>query len=168
MTAPDHPLPHVVTGLISQAGRTGRAHQRLGPATAGHDRPRPCGSRLRLFDPDVDLLPLSPRKVAPVLYDTKGDTGRVILDTLRASMRPLTTAQVCEAVMKARDLDTNDKALCRVMMRRTNANLKHWQKKRGLIRSMPGPGQQLLWEVAFLRGCPEIGIFPAFWKAHCL
>src|SRR5665213_4390897 len=36
---------------------------------------------LRLFDPDVDLAALSPRKVAPVLYDAKGDTGRVILDT---------------------------------------------------------------------------------------
>jgi hypothetical protein len=101
---------------------------------------------LRLFDPDVDLAALSPRKVAQVLYDTKGDTGRVILETLRTSMRPLTTAQVCEAVMKARGLDTNDKGLCRLMMRRTNANLKHWAKKRGLIRSMPGPGQQLLWE----------------------
>jgi len=102
---------------------------------------------LRLFDPDVDLAALSPRKVAPVLYDTKGDTGRVILDTLRASMRPLTTAQVCDAVMKARNLDTNDKALCRLMMKRTTANLKHWQVKRGLIRSMPGVGQQLLWEI---------------------
>jgi hypothetical protein len=61
-------------------------------------------------------------------------------------MRPLSTAQVCEAVMTARALDTNDRALCRLMMRRTNANLKHWAKKRGLIRSMPGPGQQLLWE----------------------
>jgi hypothetical protein len=49
--------------------------------------------------------------------------------------------------MKARNLDTNDRALCRMMMRRTNANLKHWQKKRGLIRSMLGLGRQLLWEV---------------------
>src|SRR5258708_23856840 len=88
---------------------------------------------LRLFDPDVDLAALSPRKVAPVLYDTKGDTGRIILDTLRESMRPLSTAQVCEAVMKARNLDTNDRALCRLMMKRTTANLKHWQAKRGLI-----------------------------------
>jgi hypothetical protein len=102
---------------------------------------------LRLFDPGVDLAALSPCKVAPVLYDTKRDTGRNILETLRTSMRPLTTAQVCDAVMLARGLDTNDKGLCRVMMRRTNANLKHWAKKRGLIRSMPGPGQQLLWEV---------------------
>jgi hypothetical protein len=59
-------------------------------------------------------------------------------------MRPLTTAQVCAAVMKARNLDTNDKALCRMMMRRTNANLKHRAKTGGLILSIPGPGQQLL------------------------
>jgi hypothetical protein len=102
---------------------------------------------LKLFDPDIVIGKLSPRKVAPVLYDTKGDTGRVILDTLRNAMRPLSTAQVCEAVMKARNLDTNDKALCRLMMKRTTANLKHWQAKRGLIQSMPGVGQQLLWEV---------------------
>lgn len=103
---------------------------------------------LRLFDPDVDLAALAPRKVAQVLYDTKGDTGRVILETLRTAMRPLTTAQVCEAVMVARNLDTNDKALCRLMMKRTNANLRHWQNKRSLIRAMPGPGQQLLWEIS--------------------
>ena len=49
--------------------------------------------------------------------------------------------------MKARNLDTNDKALCKLVMKRTFANLKHWSRKRGLIRSMPGPGQQLLWEI---------------------
>jgi hypothetical protein len=103
---------------------------------------------LRLFDPEVDMAALSPRKVAPILYDTKGDTGRIILETLRTATRPLTTEQVCLAVMKARNLDDNDKALCRLMMRRTNANLKHWAKRRGLIRSMPGPGQQLLWDIA--------------------
>lgn len=102
---------------------------------------------LRLFDPNVDLAALPPRKVAPISYDTKGDTGRIILETLRTATKPLTTEQVCQAVMVERRLDTNDKALCRTMMRRTNANLKHWAKKRGLIRSMPGPGQQLLWEV---------------------
>jgi hypothetical protein len=102
---------------------------------------------LRLFDPDVDMGQLGPRKVAQVLYDTKGDTGRIILDALRTATMPLTTATVCEAVMKARDLDTNDKGLCRLMMKRTLANLKHWSRKRGLIRSMPGPGQQFLWEL---------------------
>ena len=28
---------------------------------------------LRLFDPEVDMAALAPRKVAQVLYDTKGD-----------------------------------------------------------------------------------------------
>lgn len=103
---------------------------------------------LLMFDPGVDLAALPARKVAPVSYDTKGDTGRIILETLRTATKPLSTAQVCDAVMAARRLDTNDKALCRVMMRRTNANLKHWARKRGLIRSMPGVGQQLLWEIS--------------------
>lgn len=62
-------------------------------------------------------------------------------------MRPLSAARVCKAMMKARALDTNDKALCRLNLRQINANLKHWQHKRDLIRSMPGPGQRLLLEV---------------------
>jgi hypothetical protein len=102
---------------------------------------------LLLFDPNADMAALPPRKIAPVSYDTKGDTGRIILETLRNATKPLSTEQVCQAVMAARRLDTNDRALCRTMMRRTNANLKHWAKKRGLIRSMPGVGQQLLWEI---------------------
>ena len=60
---------------------------------------------------------------------------------------PVSTAKVCEAVMKARGLDTDDKGLCRLMMKRTVANLKHWSKKRGLVRSLPGPGQQFMWEL---------------------
>lgn len=93
---------------------------------------------LRLFDPNVDMAALPPRKVAPVLYDTKGDTGRIILETLRTATRPLTTAAVCEAVMLARGLDTNDKGLCKLMMKRTFANLKHWQRKRGLMALVLG------------------------------
>jgi hypothetical protein len=139
---------HVVSALktkrIQVASQIEALQGQLRQATIDLDH---VEAALRLFDPDVDLAALSPRKVAPVLYDTKGDTGRIILETLRTSMRPLSTAQVCETVMKARALDTNDKALCRMMMRRTNANLKHWAKKRGLIRSMPGPGQQLIWEI---------------------
>ena len=77
---------------------------------------------VRLFDPDVDLAALSPRKVAPVLYDTKGDTGRVILRNPADRHEAAHHNQVCEAVMKARGLDTNDRGLCRLMMRRTNAN----------------------------------------------
>jgi hypothetical protein len=104
-------------------------------------------SALRLFDPEVDIGELGPRKVPQLLTDTRGDTGRVILDTLRTAMRPLSTNQVTEAVMKARGLDTNDKGLCRLMAKRTFANLKHWHRKRGMVRPMPGPGQEFMWEL---------------------
>ncbi len=96
---------------------------------------------LRLFDPNVELAALFARKVAPVSYDAKGDTGRIILETLRTAITPITTAAVRGRDEGARP--TDDKGLCRLMMKRTVANLKHWSVKRGLIWSMPGPGQQL-------------------------
>ena len=102
---------------------------------------------LRIFDPTINLGELGPRKVPQVLADIHGDTGRIILDTLRTATVPLPTYKVCEAVMKARGLDTDDKGLCRLMMKRTVANLKHWSQKRGLVRSLPGPGQQKMWEL---------------------
>lgn len=102
---------------------------------------------LKQFDPDVNLGELGPRKVPQVLTDIHGDTGRVILDTLRTATAPISTAAVCEEVMRARGLDTDDKGLCRLMMKRTVANLKHWSKKRGLVRSLPGSGQQFVWEL---------------------
>lgn len=102
---------------------------------------------LKLFDPDVVISELGPRKVPQVLSDIHGDTGRVILDTLRTATAPMSTTAICEVIMKARGLDTDDKALCRLMMRRTVANLKHWATKRGLIRSMPGPNKQFAWEL---------------------
>lgn len=145
LTRPD---THVVSVLKSKrmevAGQIESLQAQLRQAVIDLDH---VETSLRLFDPDVDLAALPPRKVAPVSYDTKGDTGRIILATLRESPRPLSTEAICQAVMVERRLDTNDKALCRVMMKRTLANLKHWSKRRGLIRSMPGVGQQLLWEL---------------------
>ena len=99
--------PHVVSALkekrIQVASQIEALQGQLRQATIDLDH---IEASLRLFDPDVDLAAQSPRKVAPVLYDHKGDTGRVILDALRESMRPLSTAHFCEAVMKARNLDT--------------------------------------------------------------
>src|ERR1043165_9404767 len=106
-----------------------------------------CEATLKLFDPDLKIADLGPRKVPQVLSDVHGDIGRVILDTLRQATAPLSTSKICEVIMKARGLDTEDKGLCRLMMKRTPANLKHWSTKRGLIRYMPGLGQEYVWEI---------------------
>jgi hypothetical protein len=49
--------------------------------------------------------------------------------------------------MKERSLDLNGVALRRVMGRRIGACLNHWRRVRGILKSIPGPGQTLLWEL---------------------
>jgi len=49
--------------------------------------------------------------------------------------------------MKGRGLDVTDAALKRVMSRRVGACLNHWQRVRHVVKSMPGPGQTLLWQL---------------------
>ena len=56
------------------------------------------------------------------------------------------TGAIAERVMVERGLDTGDVALRRIIANRVSACLRHWEKKRGAIRSMPGPGQSRMWE----------------------
>ena len=51
--------------------------------------------------------------------------SRIILETLKATARPLDTAQLSETVMRERGLDTNDKALIQTMRKRVEACCKH-------------------------------------------
>ena len=82
-----------------------------------------------------------------MIDDIYGDASGLILDALRNASAPLSSSNVCEAIMSARGLDTDDEALCRLMMKRTLANVKHWSRERVLIRPMPGIGQEVLWEL---------------------
>ena len=101
---------------------------------------------LKLFAPDMNMAELEPRRVPHALPAVHGDSARVLFDTMRLAQRPVTTGAITEAIMEARNLDTNDTSLCRLMGRRTNAMLKHWVRK-GMVRGMPGPGQQKMWEL---------------------
>src|SRR5262249_15032593 len=57
---------------------------------------------LALFDPDFDFDCPPARRIAPAWGDTKRDSGRIILETLRHAAKPLLTEQICQAVMVAR------------------------------------------------------------------
>jgi hypothetical protein len=105
---------------------------------------------IRLFDPDIDLGQVAPRKVPPPFHAMHGELSRIILDTLREAHAPLATRALTEVVMRGRGLDVHDPQLIRLMGRRMIASLAHWRRKR-VVRSMPGPGQQLLWELVGLR-----------------
>lgn len=102
---------------------------------------------LRIFAPDIDLGEIAPRRVPTAHHAFRGEVSRIILETLRETTRPLDTIQLTHCVMKERGLDTNDVGLVRTISRRVGACLRHWEKKRGAIRSTPGPGQRNLWQI---------------------
>ena len=65
---------------------------------------------------------------------------------LRQLDKPLTTHDLAQHVIAERELNTSDKRLVRLVGKRVGACLCH-QREKGLVRSEPGPGQFMLWEV---------------------
>lgn len=147
-TRPDKALPHVVTALIAKrgelAGRIEHLQEELRQAVVDLDN---VEATLRIFAPDLEIPDLAPRQVAPALPPMKGDTTRIVLNAIHAADRPPTTNELTEVVMKARGLDTENAALFRVMSKRVGACLRNLKNERGIVRSMPGPGQQNLWQI---------------------
>lgn len=101
----------------------------------------------RLFAPDIDMEEIGPRRVPPAHHAFRGEVTRMLLQALRNATRPLTTTELAERVMQERGLDMNNVQLKRTMGRRVGASLNHWKRVRGLVTSMPGPGQVNMWEI---------------------
>jgi len=145
---PEKALPHVVTALIQKrgelAGRIDHLQTELRQAVVDLDN---VEATLRIFAPDAAIPDLAPRNIPPGAPAGRGDTLRVILTALREAARPLTTNELTEAVMKARRLEIDNPKLFRTMSKRVGASLRNAKNERGIIRSMPGPGQQSLWQI---------------------
>jgi anti-sigma factor RsiW len=90
---------------------------------------------------------LTPRNVPAAAPAAQGDTTRIILVALRNAARPLTTNELTEAVMKERGLAIDNASLFRTISRRVGASMRYFKTGKGLIRDMPGPGQQHLWQI---------------------
>jgi len=145
---PDKALPHVVTALIQKrgelAGRIDHLQSELRQAVVDMDN---VEATLRIFAPDAELPGLAPRTVPPSEPAERGTTLRVILVALHEAARPLTTNELTEAVMKARGLEIDNARLFRTMSKRVGACLRNARSERGVIRSLPGPAQQHLWQI---------------------
>lgn len=147
--SPDHPLPHVLTGLIEKrrelAGKIEALQAQVRQATVELDH---IEASIRIFDPEIDLQAIGVRPVPPVHHAFRGETSRIVLEAIRTAGRPIDTTAITERVMKERGLDRNDAALFRLMSKRVGACLRHWEKARGVIRSLSGPGQVKLWQIS--------------------
>ena len=141
-------LPHVVTALIAKraeiAGQIENLQGQVRRLTVDLDH---IEESIRIFAPDIDVAAIAPRPVPPMHHAFRGEISRILLEALRTAVGPLSTNQLTERVMRERALDLNDARLCRTMGQRVGASLNHWKRERGVIQSMPGPGQVLLWEL---------------------
>lgn len=146
VSVPDKALPHVVTGLIAKraelAGVIEHLQAKVRQATVELDH---VEATLRIFQPDIDLMAIGVRPVPPAHHAFRGETSRIVLAAIREAGRPIDTTAITERVMQERGLDRNDAGLFRTMSKRVGACLRHWEKQRGAIRSMPGAGQVKLW-----------------------
>ncbi len=101
---------------------------------------------IRLFDPDIDLEEIRPKPLPPRHAAYRGELSRIILTALRQSTDGLTAQQLAQHVMAERGMNTADKRTVRLIGKRVGACLRHY-RERGLVRSVGGHGQHLVWKV---------------------
>jgi len=138
---------HVATALIAKrrelAGVIEDLQRQLKIAVTSLDH---VEASLRLFVPDIDLTEHGPRPVPPPHAAFKGEVTRILLETLRTAGRPMNTRDLAEIVMRERGLPWDDLKARRTIHQRVGACLNHW-KNRSVLKSTPGPGQMLNWEI---------------------
>lgn len=102
---------------------------------------------IRIFDPDIDLAEIRPQPLPPRSAAFKGQVTQAIFSYLREAKGPLTTRQMTDRVMSDRGLNTLDKQLVRLIMKRVGAACKH-HRNLGRMRSLRGTDGLMLWEAA--------------------
>jgi len=143
------PTPEdMVAGLIQKrseiAAEIEALQRQVKAATAQFDR---VEATIRIFQPDIDFGGLMFSPVPPRHAAFKGEVTRILIETLRDSKEPISTAELTETLMRARGLPVGDKRLRRTMLGRVGSTLSGLRRKKGIVNSMPGEGQTLLWRL---------------------
>ena len=140
--------PHVVTALIAKraelAGKIDKAQKDLRQLAIEMDA---IDRALLIFDPDADIMAIQPKPVPVVHRALRGEVKRVILDMLRAAKAPVTSRAIAHKVMKERGLDSKDRPLERLMVKRVGAALRSLRKQ-GLVTEVLIAGKFMNWELA--------------------
>jgi hypothetical protein len=99
------------------------------------------------FDPDYDLGSIRPKRPRGPDVARRGEMSRFVLGVLRDAAAPVLTSDIAAKFMAARGMDGQDRKLVERITKRIVSTLRH-QGQKGTVRSQPGPGRMLLWEVA--------------------
>ncbi len=102
---------------------------------------------IRQFDPDYDLGSIRPKRQRGPDVAGRGEMSRFILGVLREATEPMPTPDIAARFMAQRGIDGEDRRLVERITKRIVSTLRH-QGQKGAVRSQPGPGRVLLWEIA--------------------
>lgn len=139
---------HVLSGLAKRrAELTGEAETlRARLAQIGADLGH-LDAVIRQFDPDYDLGSIRPKRPRGPDTARPGEMSRFVLGVLRGTEESMPTSDITARFMEVRGMDGQDRKLVERITKRIVSTLRH-QGKKSTVRSQPGPGQVLLWEVA--------------------
>jgi hypothetical protein len=138
---------YVLAGLTKRraelAGEADTLRARLAQigADIGH-----LDATIRLFDPDYNPAAIRPKRPRGPDVARPGEMSRFVLGVLREAAEPVPTPAIAARLMAERGMDGQDRKLVRQTMKRIAATLRH-QGQRGTVRSQPGPGRVVVWEV---------------------
>ncbi len=139
---------HVLSGLTKRrAELTGEADTlKARLAQIGTDLGH-LDAVIRQFDPDYDLGSIRPKRPRGPDVARPGEMSRFVLGVLREATEPMPTPDIAAQFMVQRGMDGQDRKLAERITKRIVSTLRH-QGQKGTVRSQPGSGRVLLWEVA--------------------
>ena len=138
---------YVLLGLTKRrAELTGEADTlKAGLAQIGTDLGH-LDAVIRQFDPDYDLASIRPKRPRGPDVARPGEMSRFVLGVLREAAEPMPTPDIAARFMAQRGMDGQDRKLAERITKRIVSTLRH-QAQKGTVRSQPGLGRVLLWQV---------------------
>lgn len=102
---------------------------------------------IKLFQPDAPIGIVRVRPTPRRHAAFRGESSRLILNTLREADGPMTTRDIVLKVMEARGLNAADRVLHEAIRLRVSASLLGL-RDRGSLKSGDGKGAGVLWTIA--------------------
>lgn len=140
---------YVMTGLVKRraelAGEIERTHEGLRKMVLDLEA---LDATIVQFNPAFEPEAIKAKTFRPPEdWSKRGEMTRLILSVLRCAAEPLTTRDIAYQLLVERALDKGDKRLFKLMCKRVGVALRG-QRDGGIVRSLEGPGQYNLWELA--------------------
>lgn len=139
---------YVLTGLVKRraelAGEIEATHARLRKMIDDLEK---LDSVILQFDPEHNVEGIKPKAFRPPEdWAHRGEMTKSVLSILRQAVEPMTSRDIAVEMLMNRALNTEDQKLLALMVKRVGVSLR-LQRNNGVVRSLTGPGQFMLWEI---------------------